>query len=83
MEHVFVTIPVAATWPTREELILRNAITDSLESLGIGTFTGAGGGMGEMDFSFQVHDVPAFHVAVETAMQSHLPGAKFCVRVSK
>jgi hypothetical protein len=81
MKHLFVTIPVAATWPTSEELTARNAVSDSLEADGIGNCTGAGGGMGEMDFSMKVSDEPAARAAIASAMQRHMPAAKFEIRV--
>ena len=51
-----VNIPVAGMWPSPEELAARNAAMASLDAVGIGTCTGAGGGMGEMDFSYRVTD---------------------------
>jgi hypothetical protein len=59
MAHVFVTIPIGANWPTPEELAARDAVTDALTSADVGICTGAGGGMGEMDFSFRVTDESA------------------------
>lgn len=83
MASVWVTIPLAGTWPTRAELAKRNAITDALTAAGIGTCTGAGGGQGEMDFSFHVDDENAARAAIASAMQSIMPGVAYRVRVSE
>ena len=57
-----ITIPIASTWPTREELNAQNAVESALVPVGIGKCTGAGGGMGQMDLTYRVDDdtqVPA------------------------
>jgi len=83
MAWVWVMIPLAGTWPNREELAARNAVTDALTAAGIGSCTGAGGGQGEMDFSFQVDDENAARAAIASAMQSIMPGVVYQVRVDQ
>jgi hypothetical protein len=82
MASVSVSIATAGTWPAPSELTSRNAVTDALTDAGIGTCTGAGGGGGEMDFSFRVSDVEAARAAIITAMQGHMPDAQYRIRVS-
>lgn len=83
MASVWVAIPTAATWPTPAELAARDAVTDELSAAGIGSCTGAGGGGGAMDFSFRVTDEQAARAAITSAMQAHLPGVEYRVRVSE
>ena len=83
MVSVCVTIPISGTWPTAAELAARNAVTDALMAAGIGSCTGAGGGGGEMDFSFRVIDEQAAGTAITSAMQTHMPSVKHRVRVTE
>ncbi len=83
MARVCVSISVAGTWPSREELTMRNAVTDALDAAEIGKCTGAGGGRGEMDFSYRVSDEQAAREAIVAAMQSLMPGAQYRIRVSE
>jgi len=83
MASVYVTIPIAGMWPTVAELAARNAVTDALAAAGIGTCIGAGGGGGEMDFSFSVADEQAARTAIADAMQQHMPSLAYRVRVSE
>ncbi len=83
MAHVCVSIPVARNWPSREELMMRNTVTDALDAAEIGKCTGAGGGRGEMDFSYQVSDEQAARAAIAAAMQSLMPGVQFRIRASE
>ncbi len=79
-----ITIPIASTWPTREELNARNAVESALVAAGIGKCTGAGGGMGQMDLTYRVDDdtqVPAAHALIAGAMKNHMPGLEYQVRV--
>lgn len=62
---VSVIIPFAGTSPSPDELAARNAAMASLDEVGIGTRIGAGGGMGEMDYSYRVTDEPAARSAIE------------------
>jgi hypothetical protein len=81
MPHLFVTIKVADTWPSADELDARNAVTDALEADGIGECTGGGGGLGEMDFSFEVADEVAARRALESTLRSLMPGAEFRIEL--
>ncbi len=83
MASVWVTFPIAGTWPTPAELAARNAVTDALTLAGIGSCTGAGGGRGEMDFSFRVTDEKTARAAITSAMQEHMPGIEYRLRVSE
>jgi hypothetical protein len=82
MVQVFVTIPTISNWPTADELAARNAVTVALSAAGIGSCTGAGGGRGEMDFSYRVADESAARAAIASAMEAHMPGVVYRVRVS-
>jgi hypothetical protein len=83
VSSMVVTIALAGTWPTADELAARNAVTDALTAAGIGVCTGAGGGRGAMDFSYRVSDVEAARTAIASAMQAHMPGVEYRVRVSE
>ena len=83
MASVWVTIPTAGAWPASEKLTARNAVTDALTAADIGSCMGAGGGGGEMDFSFRVADEQAARAAIDAAMQAHMPGVAYRVRVSE
>src|SRR5262245_29946717 len=52
MASVFVNIPVAATRPSGDELKARYAVIAAIDIADVGTCTGAGGGVGAMDFSY-------------------------------
>lgn len=82
MASVFVTIPVAATWPSAGELKARNAVIAAVDVAAVGTCTGAGGGLGAMDFSYSVADVAAARTVIERAMEEHMPAAEYQMRVS-
>ena len=49
----------------------------------IGTCTGSGGGCGEMDFSFRVDDEQTALKTIDAAMQTHMPGAEYRIRVTE
>jgi hypothetical protein len=83
MLSISVTIPVAGSWPSADELTLRNRVTAALTEVGIGKCKGAGGGCGEMDFSYNVSDEQVARTAIDVAMNQHLPGVAYRVRVSK
>jgi hypothetical protein len=83
MPHVFVEIPVAATWPSAEDLSDRDAVIEELNRLGIGTCTGAGGGMGSMDFSYRVADEAEARTAIERVMGRRMAGCKYLIRASE
>jgi hypothetical protein len=54
-----VTIRIASTWPSCEELAARNRVEDVLDAACIGTCIGAGGGMAEMHLAYRVADESA------------------------
>ncbi|MEI8379168.1 MAG: hypothetical protein WCJ09_03510 [Planctomycetota bacterium] len=60
-----------------------NAVTDALTAACIGTCTGSGGGCGEMDFSFRVDDEQTALKTIDAAMQTHMPGAEYRIRVTE
>jgi hypothetical protein len=74
-----VEIPLQATWPSREELALRDSVTNALTAGGLGKCTGAGAGRGKMDFSYRVEDESMAREAVASAMQKHMPGVTYTV----
>jgi hypothetical protein len=82
MASVFVTIPVAATWPSADELKARNAVIAAVDTSAVGISTGAGGGLGAMDFSYSVADVAAARAVIERAMTEHMPATEYEVRLS-
>lgn len=83
MPHIFVEIPTADTWPSPEELSARNAVIDTLDGLAIGSCTGAGGGLGSMDFSYRVADEANARATIDDVMQRHMPESKYQTRVSE
>lgn len=80
MAQLTVTIKLAETWPSPKELAARNSVTDALDAAKIGKCIGAGGGMGEMDFAYDVTDESFARNEVTTAMQTLMPGSQFQVR---
>ena len=81
MPRISVNIPVAGDWPTPEDMDARNAITDELDEVGLGEFTGAGGGLGSMDFSYTVASGEAAERVVREVIAKHLPKREYSVRV--
>jgi hypothetical protein len=82
MLHLFVTIPIAETWPTPEDLASRDAAVDALTAAKVGNCRGAGGGMGEMDFSFQVSDESFARSETHRVMSQFFAGREYRVTVS-
>ena len=82
MAYLSVDIPVAGDWPNPEEMNARNAITDELDAMGFGEFSGAGGGMGSMDFSYTVANAEVAEQTVKEVISKHLPNREFSVRMS-
>jgi hypothetical protein len=82
MREISVTIPCATTWPTSEELSARNAAMKEVDAAAIGKCTGAGGGMGEMDFCYRVDDEFAARTAIEQAMKKHFPNTPYRIKAS-
>ena len=76
MKSVLVRIPVANTWPSPQEVAARNLATKALSESGIGVCTGAGGGMGEMDFSYRVADEAVARSEIVRIMQQFFPGVQ-------
>jgi hypothetical protein len=81
VKQLIVTIPIKSRWPTQEDLAARNAAMDAVSAEAIGTCTGAGGGMGEMDYSFRVTDETLARATIDRAMQEHMPGVVYHIRV--
>ena len=82
MPNLVITIPTKSIWPSAEELAARSQVENELRSAKIGHCTGAGGGRGEMDLSFNVDDEFAARAAVDRAMQRIMPEVDFRVRVT-
>ena len=61
----------------------RNAIMDELDELKLGEFSGAGGGLGSMDFSYTVADAATAERTVREVIAKHLPERDYTVRVSE
>ena len=79
-----VTMPIASTWPTREELAARNAVEETLMASPIGKCTGAGGGMGEMHLTYSVESesfIADAHAIIDEAMKRHIPNSPYEIRV--
>lgn len=83
MTRLEITISVASTWPSGEELAARNAVEDALNLADIGEFIGAGGGMGQMDLCYEVADEPAARAVIAVAMKTHMPAAAYRIVVDK
>jgi mevalonate kinase len=84
MITIEIRIPIASTWPTREELGARNAVEASLNAAGIGKVTGAGGGMGSIDLAYRVDDeakITAAKAAIDEAMKTHMASFRYQVAV--
>jgi hypothetical protein len=83
MLSISVEIPVEGDWPSAEDMDARNAVIDELDESGFGEFVGAGGGLGAMDFQYDVADAEQAKRQVAEVMQRHLPGRVYAVRVRK
>ena len=71
---ISVNIQVDGNWPTDKELENRNAIISELSDRNLGTFKGAGAGMGSMNFAYEVHDERAAKAEIAKTVFKHLPG---------
>ena len=79
-----IAIPIASTWPTRDELVARNAVETALIAAAVGQCTGAGGGMGMMDLTYRVDNEPSIPIAraiIDDAMRKHMPSYQYEVKV--
>ena len=83
MASLSVLIPIATTWPTAIDLAARDTIIDALSTAKIGKCTGAGGGMGEMDFSFDVSDLAVSTASIHAIMKTLMPEALYRVHTSE
>jgi hypothetical protein len=78
-----IAISIASVWPTREELVARDAVESALQAAGAGKCTGAGGGMGQMHLNYRVDDesaVPAARAVIEDAMKANMPAFRYTVQ---
>jgi hypothetical protein len=75
-----ITIPIASTWPSRDELAARNTVEHALKSASIGKCTGAGGGMGQMHLTYRVTDESAARAAIAEAMKAHMPSFQYSLK---
>lgn len=82
MPYISVDIPVAGDWPSTEDMDARNAIIDELDALNIGQFSGAGGGMGSVDFDYRVTNADAAVVAIKKTIAKHLPNREYSIHVA-
>jgi hypothetical protein len=80
MVELEITIPIAAEWPSKEELIARNAVEDTLNSNDTGVCSGAGGGMGKMHLTYRVSDEATGRRVIADAMKTHMPGIHYDVK---
>jgi hypothetical protein len=79
-----IAIPVPSEWPTRGELVCRNRVEDALNAAGVGTVSGVGGGMGNMDVAYRLDDetkIPAARTVIAEAMKSHMANFQYKVSV--
>lgn len=65
----------------RSDLAARNVVLERLNASSIGACEGAGGGCGEMDFSYRVNDVEHAHSVIDAALQGQFPGVAFRIRI--
>lgn len=79
---ILVSIPVEDTFPSSQELSMRNLITDELEAQGFGEFVGAGGGFNQMDFQYNVADVDIAKKQLAEVMEMCLPGKVYTVSIT-
>jgi hypothetical protein len=64
----------------RDEMDIRNKLTDELESRGFGKFIGAGSGDGSMDFSFWVDDETKARKLLAEVIGKLAPDANYTVQ---
>lgn len=82
MPMISVKISVDGDWPSSDDITTRNAIIEQVDAAEIGICTGAGGGMGAMDFSYEVADMARARNLIEAALKKHLPNRKYHIHVS-
>lgn len=75
-----VNIEVDGKWPTDLELQNRNAVISDLSQQNMGNLKGAGAERGGMNFSYEVHDVPAAKRQIGKALHEHLPGYQHSIQ---
>ena len=81
MPRLEITIKVASTWPSPEEMEARNAVEDAFMEADLGEFVGSGGGGGQMDLCFDVEDEAAARALIAQAMKMHMPAAKYRIEI--
>ena len=74
-----VSIPVARQFPNSDELTTRDAIIEELEQRQLGESAGSGGGLGQMDFAFNVEDEATARALITEVVEKRLPGVTFKV----
>jgi hypothetical protein len=75
-----IAIPIASTWPSRDELAARSAVEAALLAAAVGKCTGAGGGMGMMHLTCRVDNeswISAARAVIDEAMAKHMPSCRF------
>ena len=77
---IIVEIPVEGNWPSGDDMQARNAVINELDEAHLGDFVGSGGGMGTMDFQYEVADSEKAKQQLASVMQKHLPGREYSVR---
>jgi hypothetical protein len=81
MPYLSVQIPVATTWPSRDDLAARNAVIAELDARHIGKSQGAGGGRGAMDFSYIVPVASDAEAVIREVFAKHLPDRDYSIRI--
>jgi hypothetical protein len=77
MVELVVTMPVMSIWPTREEVVARQAVQDALHLAQIGTCTCVGEGTGEMRLFYLVADESAAGTAMAQTIEKAVPGIRY------
>ena len=78
---ITVEIPVAAEFPSEQEIAYRDAIIAELDKRQVGEFSGCGGGFNMMDFSYLVEDEARMRAEVDVLVPHFLPGWPYTVEV--
>lgn len=80
--YLAVRIDLDDSLPIASELENRNNVEEALDAYRLGKCLGAGVGMGQMDFGYEVDDVPAAKAAIQSIMRLYFPNRAYTIDVS-
>src|SRR5262249_28021327 len=82
MPTLFVVVPTFGKPPSPYGFAVQDAIVGELDADSLGAYTGCGGTEGFSVFGYRVADETAARDALARAMEKHLPGTPYHVRIA-